>query len=138
MGQSTNPMIGRLASRWRLRLRLSLEAALQLKRGLFKLMLHVTECCILMSLLSLAQECVCILMHVTVCAFMRLAACLLIQLLFGFKIKTTEHMNLNVGFQGLCKHACQHDYIGGFYFAPWSVVTCISVECAFMLPCSCV
>lgn len=101
-------------------------------------MLYATKCCILMSLLSLAQDCVWILMHVTVCTFTCLIACVLIQLLLGFKIKTTEHMNLNVGFQSLCKHACQHDYIGGLYFAPWSVVACTSVECAFMLPCSCV
>lgn len=38
-------MIGRLAGRWRIRLRLSLEAALQLKEDSFKFMPHVTECC---------------------------------------------------------------------------------------------
>lgn len=37
MGQSTNPVIGRLAGRWRIRLSLSLKAVLQLKRGLIQI-----------------------------------------------------------------------------------------------------
>lgn len=83
---------------------------------------------IMTPLLALAPECVCILTHVAACGIIRLCACVLIHLLFGFKIKTTEHMNLNVGFQGHCKHACRHDYISGFYLLRglwW---------CAFMLP----
>lgn len=130
MGQITNPVFGRQVEDQTQTVSWSCTPIKKRTHSNLRCMLP-SAAVIMTSLLALAPECVCILMHVAACAVIHLCACVLIHLLFGFKIKTTEHMNLNVGFQGLCKHACRHDYIGGFYLLRglwW---------CAFMLPCSC-
>lgn len=46
---------------------------------------------IMRGLLAPAPECVWVIMHITVCTILRIFACAIIQLLFGFKIKTTDH-----------------------------------------------
>lgn len=93
MGRSTNPVIGRLGGRWRIRLSLALEAELQLKRGL----IQIFVACFWMLQSSwrlcwlLAPECVWVLVHVTVCALVQVFACAIIETLFRFNIRTTDH-----------------------------------------------
>lgn len=70
---------------------------------------------IVTGLLVLAPDCGWVLMHISVCAVLRL-----IQLRFGFKIKIAEHKNdSECGMSGpyICRHVCRRDRIGGFNFA---------------------